>query len=235
MNTAIALAVVVAAALPALAGAQTTVRPSAEQQRRYDQISVMEGTLTGAVGLAANQVAREVQARTPGVNLFTGAARAKGFVLDGYGPFFYVEIPALDMNLVLTVETLERSALRRSEQRSGPQRASQQGRATQQADVPSAAEEALESVTADDPGQQYRDAVKRCLVDAMLDNSKGMNLTADEWLTIAARGSESGLIPGEIYQLTTLVLRLKGSDLADFLAGRLTRDDARQKVEVRQF
>ncbi len=235
MKTAIALAVAVAAALPAAAGAQTTVRPSAEQQRRYDQIGVMEGTLTGAVKLAANQVAREVQARTPGVNLFTGFARAKGFVLDGYGPFFYVEIPALDMNLVLTVETLERSALRRSEQGSGPQRASQQGRGSQEADVPSAAKEALDSVTADDPGQQYRDAVKRSLVDAMLDNSKSMNLAADEWLTIAARGSESGLIPGEIYQLTTIVLRVKGSDLADFLAGRLTRDDARQKVEVRQF
>ena len=235
MKTGIALAMVLGVALPVVARAQTTVRPTAEQQRRYDQISVMEGTLTGAVSLAANQVARDVQANTPGASLFTGAARAKGFVLDGYGPFFYVEIPALDLNLVLTVESLERNALRRSELRSGPQRASQQGRANQETDVPSAAKEALESVAADDPGQKYRDAVKRCLVDAMLDNSKSMNLAPDEWLTIAARGSESGLIPGEIYQLTTLVLRVKGSDLADFLAGRLARDDARQKVEVRQF
>jgi hypothetical protein len=72
-------------------------------------------------------------------------------------------------------------------------------------------------------------------VDAMLDNSKSMDLGPDEWLTVAARGSEAGLIPGEIYQLTTLVLKVKGSDLADLLAGRLTREQARQKVEVRQF
>jgi hypothetical protein len=105
----------------------------------------------------------------------------------------------------------------------------------EQSGVQNAAKDALRSVAAEDPGQKYRDAVKRCLVDAMLDNSKSMDLGPDEWLTVAARGSEAGLIPGEIYQLTTLVLKVKGSDLADLLAGRLTREQARQKVEVRQF
>jgi hypothetical protein len=212
------------ASLPAVAGAQTTVGPTADEVRRSDQIRVMEGTLTGSVSLAANQVAREVQSSSPGAMLFSGAARAKGFTLDGYGAFFYVEIPALDMNLVLTVETLERNAQRRSDL----QQASQN-------DASAEAKEALKSVADQDPGQKYREAVKRCLVDAMLDNSKSMDLRPDEWLTIAARGSEAGLIPGEIYQLTTLVLKVKGSDLADFLAGRLTRDEARKKVEVRQF
>lgn len=227
MNRGIVLAMVLAA-LPAAAAAQTAVRPTEEQQRRYDQIIVMEGALTGSVSLAANQVARDVQSKTPGATLFTGAARAKGFILDGYGTFFYVEIPALDLNLVLTIETLERSALRRSELLAGPQRASQQAGGDPAGDT-------LRSVAAEDPGQKYREAVKRCLIDAMLDNSTSLNLQPDEWLTIAARGSESGLIPGEIYQLTTLVVRVKGSDLTDFLAGRLTREEARQRVEVRQF
>ena len=69
----------------------------------------------------------------------------------------------------------------------------------------------------------------------MLDNSKTLELRPEEWLTVAARGSEAGLLPHEIYQLTTTVLRVKGSDLADFLAGRLTKDEARLRVEVRQF
>jgi hypothetical protein len=228
VKTGIILAIAITASLPGVVRAQTTVRPSDEERHRSDQISVFEGTLTGSVSLAANQVARDVQSNTPGALLFTGAARAKGFTLDGYGAFFYVEIPALDLNLVLTVETLERNAQRRTElQASNLQSASQQ--------APSAAKDALQKVAADDPGQKYRDAVKRCLVDAMLDNSKGMDLGPAEWLTVAARGSESGLIPGEIYQLTTLVLKVKGSDLVDFLAGRITKDEARQKVEVRQF
>jgi hypothetical protein len=229
VNTRITLAIVMAAALPAAASAQTSVPTRTDDVRRIDQIRVMEGTLIGSVSLAANQVAREVQSRTPGANLFTGEARAKGFTLDGYGAFFYVEIPALDLNLVLSMETLERAAQRRGESNSGPTRANQVS------DVQSAADDALRNVAADDPGQKYRDAVKRCLIDAMLDHSKSMDLGPDEWLTVAARGSESGLIPGEIYQLKTLELKVKGSDLAEFLAGRLSRDEARQKVAVRQF
>jgi hypothetical protein len=230
VKTGITLAIVITAALPAGLGAQTTVRATKAEQDRYDQIRVMEGTLTGAISLAATQVAREVQSNTPGATMFTGGARAKGFTLDGYGAFFYVEIPALDLNLVLTLETLERNAQRRSDlQAARPQPASQPGRSA--SDTNEAAREAV----ADDPGQQYRDAVKRCLIDAMLDNSKSMDLKPDEWLTVAARGSEAGLIPGEVYQLTTLVLRVKGSLLADFLAGRLDKEEARQKVEVRQY
>ncbi len=230
MRTGIVVALALGAALAGPAAAQTVVKPDAEQQRRFDQLSVMEGTLTGSIRLAASQVAREIQSSTPGATLFSGQARAKGFILDGYGPFFYVEIPALDLNLVLTVESLERDAQRRS--------SLQLARQTQpgtDAPVPPDADQALRTVAEEDPGKKYRDAVKRCLIDGMLDNSKSMNLAAGEWLTIAARGSEAGLIPGEIYQLTTMVLRVKGSDLAEFLAGRISRDEARGRVEVRQF
>lgn len=229
MKTGIAVAIVITATLPGVARAQTTVGPTAEQVRRYDQIRVMEGTLTGAVSVAASQVARDVQSNTPGATMFTGQARAKGFTLEGYGAFFYVEIPALDLSLVLTVEALERNAQRRFDLQAGLQQTNQQ------AAVSARAKEALKTVADEDPGQKYRDAVKRCLIDAMLDNSKSMDLGLDEWLTVAARGSEAGLIPGEIYQLPTLVLRVKGSDLGEFLAGRLSRDDARRKVEARQF
>jgi hypothetical protein len=229
VKTGIILAMAITAAVPAAVQGQTTIHPTDGERRRSDQISVMEGTLTSSVKLAASQVARDVQSSTPGVSMFTGDARAKGFTLDGYGAFFYVEIPALDMNLVLSIETLERNVQRRLESQASNIQPNNEPMAV------SSAKDALRTVAAEDPGQKYREAVKRCLVDAMLDNSKSMDLGADEWLTVAARGSEAGLIPGEIYQLTTLVLKVKGSDLADLLAGRLTREQARQKVEVRQF
>jgi hypothetical protein len=229
VKTGIILAMAITAAVPAAVQGQTTIHPTDGERRRSDQISVMEGTLSSSVKLAASQVARDVQSSTPGATMFTGEARAKGFTLDGYGAFFYVEIPALDMNLMLSVETLERNVQRRLENQASNIQPNSEPMAV------SSAKDALRTVAAEDPGQKYREAVKRCLVDAMLDNSKSMDLGPDEWLTVAARGSESGLIPGEIYQLTTLVLKVKGSDLADLLAGRLTREQARQKVEVRQF
>lgn len=219
---------------PAIAMAQTPVSTGSDQLRRHEQISVFEGTLTGAVNLAARRVAKEVQSRTPDANLFSGNARAKGFALDGYGVFVYVEIPALDLTLTLTtrVNQLERELeLRRAE----PDNTSN---VANRVDLPSAkppatATEALRDV--EDTGERYRAAVKLALADAMLDYSKNLDLKPDEWLSVAARGSESALLPGEILQLTTVVLRVKGSDLADYLAGRLTKEQAREKVEVRQF
>ncbi len=215
-------------AAPAAAPAQTVVRPSAAEQRRHDKISIMEGTLTSSVTVAARQVAKEVQLITPSAMLFTGEARAKGFTLEGYGVFFSVEIPTLDLSVMLTVETLERNEQRRRELPVGSNRPDPQRQG-----MPPAASEALASVTAE--GLKYRGAVRSALIDAMLDNSKTLELRPEEWLTVAARGSEAGLLPHEIYQLTTTVLRVKGSDLADFLAGRATKEEARLKVEVRQF
>jgi len=211
--------------MPQMAGAQTPVNAAADQLRRHEQISVFEGTLVGAVKVAASRVAKDVQARTPNANLFTGDARAKGFILDGYGVFVYVEIPAIDLTMSLMVDQLER-------RRASPE-TPVANLAGEKPDSGSNAKEALRDV--EDTGEKYRAAVKQALADAMLDYSKNLDLKPDEWLSVAARGSESALLPGEILQLTTVVLRVKGSDLADYLAGRVTREQAREKVEVRQF
>ena len=220
MKAGIALAVMMTWA-PAMAAAQTPVSTAADQLKRHEQISVLEGTLIGAVKVAASRVAKEVQVRTPNANLFTGDARAKGFILDGYGVFVYVEIPALDLTVSLMVDQAERDLQRRTAD------------VANRVDAPPNARETLRDV--EDTGEKYRAAVKLALADAMLDYSKNLDLKPDEWLSVAARGSESALLPGEILQLTTVVLRVKGSDLADYLAGRLTKEQAREKVEVRQF
>jgi hypothetical protein len=220
--------------VPALAGAQTPIPAGADQTRRHEQISIFEGALVGAVKLAAGRVAKDVQAHTSGANFFSGEARAKGFTLDGYGVFVYVEIPALDLTLTLNVmlDQLEREQ-RRAETEPGPGPVSNKLDPRPEPKIPSVARDALQSVQ--DTGQKYRNEVKIALADAMLDFSKNLELKPDEWLSVAARGNEGALTPGEVLQLTTVVLRVKGSDLADYLAGRTTKEEARQKVEVRLF
>jgi hypothetical protein len=222
--------IVLVAMMAACAGeaaAQTAVPPTPEQQRRHDGMSIFEGTLTGAVKVAAVQVAKEVRSGTPNASLFTGDARAKGFALEGYGVFVYVEIPSLDVNVTIMADQIERD-LQRRVQPGTPGEIPIGNRV----DTPSAVE-TLRHVQ--DTGDKYHDAVKLALIDAMLDHSKNLELKPDEWLSVAARGSEIGLTPGEIFQITTVVLRVKGSDLADYLAGKLTKEQAREKVEVRQF
>ena len=212
------------------AAGQTPVPPGPEQMHRHEQISLFEGTLVGAVNVAARRVAKEVQAHTANANFFSGDARAKGFTLDGYGVFVYVEIPALDLTMSLMIDQLERDA-RRAE--AEPVTNKPDLKTDPKIVISSTAREALQAVQ--DTGQKYRNEVKLALTDAMLDFSKNLELKPDEWLSVAARGSEGALTPGEVLQLTTVVLRVKGSDLADYLSGRLSKDEARQKVEVRQF
>ena len=249
MKRAIALAVLTIAVMtiPALLAAQTPVQPGPEQMRRHEQINLFEGTLEKAVTNAARHVAKDVQSRTSNAaSFFTGDARAKGFILDGYGVFVYVEIPALDLSLTMmnyqieqNLDRLERGAQRKAEADTAKGEASPVSNRPPEVKpesptvIPKTNRELLQSVM--DTGQNYRNEVKLALTDAMLDFTKNLELKPDEWLSVAARGSDGALTPGEILQLTTVVLRIKGSDLSDYLAGRLTREEARAKVEVRQF
>jgi hypothetical protein len=225
---------------PGMLGAQTPVAPGPEQVRRHEQINLFEGTLERAVTNAARRVAKDVQEHTSNADFTTSDAHARGFILDGYGVFVYVEIPSLDLNLTvgLVLDQLDRGVSQKADSDAGKVEANPvSNRTDTKVDpvpvIPKTYREAMKSVQ--DTGDKYRNEVKLQLTDAMLDFSKNLELKPDEWLSVAARGSEGALTPGEILQQRTVVLRIKGSDLSDYLAGRLTRDEARAKVEVRQF
>jgi hypothetical protein len=53
---------------------------------------------------------------------------------------------------------------------------------------------------------------------------------------VAARDSDdSRMGSGDPYDVSTIILRIRGSDLAGLRGGRLSRDDARGRVEVREY
>jgi hypothetical protein len=242
-----------------------------EADRRRDQIQIMEGVLAKAVRLGAEQLGRRLQAVDPSVVWLTGQTRARGFVLDGYGVFFDVEVPTLHQSLLMLagaqqrenqlgtyLEMLRRvvdsmpegpsrqdaqNALRRVAQQVGPVQPTHATTTTSAAPTTVAAPGtvAAQNTTegtpdlSDDPNKQYAEAMRNALIDAMLDHSISMNLGADEWLTVAARDSEGPLTPNEIYDSKTILLRVKGSDLAAYAKDLTKRAEVRQKVEVRVF
>jgi hypothetical protein len=91
------------------------------------------------------------------------------------------------------------------------------------------------ALTVRDPNAAYREAIKESLIDAMLEHSRGLRISPDEWLTVAAQRGDSPLGPNEIVTTSTLVLRIKGSDLAIYDADRAAKAQVRQRVEVREF
>lgn len=262
-----AMFVLVASTVP-----QAQDRP-VDPQRRRNQIKLLEGVLARAVGLGADEVAKQMQRLDPSMAVLTGRARARGFVLEGYGVFFDVEIPALRQSVVWSMMTVQRDmqiarsleAMRRALETLPPQepagqRAQQELQNLQRMVGPVQTRGGAQALTAevtaastgvttpvvetrpviptallDDPNAHYTDAVKRQLIDAMLEHSLPMDLGPDEWLTVAARDGEGPTMPGEIYDPETIVLRVQGSDLAIYASDRSRRDEIRRKVQVAVF
>ncbi len=264
-------------AAPVAAPAQTPpvqaapAQGSAMQQvpGRRRAIGIMEAVLSRAVLGGAEQLAEQLGRGNPNMSFFTGQARARGLMLDGYGVLFQVEVPEMQTSLVMSVATLERDgavadtldSLRRAMD-SVPDSAAklqmeqaikrlqmQVGPLSQlnEPPPPRGMIRATETSTVSDPivpvpmpmlrdpTSVYREAIKEALIDAMLDHSRGLNIQPDEWLTVAAQRGDSPLEPNEIVTSTTLVLRIKGSDLALYEADRTRKTEIRARVDVREF
>ena len=260
--------------------AQTPAPPAAQQpqpveplprprvlpspQNRRHSIRMMEAVLSRAVLGGAEQLAEQLGNGSPNMSFFTGQARAHGFLLDGYGVFFHVEIPEMQTSLVMSVTMLDRDvavanaldslrsavnavpesasklqaeeALKRLELQVGPMPAAADAQNVASRNMIRTADSTqISDIVLRDPSSVYRDAIKAALIDAMLDHSRGMNIQPDEWLTVAAHRGESPLGPSEIVNSATLVLRIKGSDLALYEADRTRKDEVRKRVEMREF
>ena len=246
------------------------VRVPPPENRRH-AIRMMEAVLSRAVLGGAEQLAEQLGNGSPNMSFFTGQARAHGFMLDGYGVFFHVEIPEMQQSLVMSVTSLDRDlavssaldsmrralgavpesgsklqaeeALKRLELQVGPMPAVADARnAATRNMIRTADTTAMDAIAPvvplpvlRDPSRVYREAIMAALIDAMLDHSRGMNIQPDEWLTIAAHRGESPLGPSEIVNSSTLVLRVKGSDLALYDTDRTRKDEVRKRVETREF
>jgi hypothetical protein len=249
------LALIAMLVMPALAQAQGRTR---EDQRRRNQIRLMEGVLVQAVRLGAEEVGAEMEKFEPaGVTALTGTPRARGFVLDGYGVFFDVEIPELNQSVVWSLMNFRRdqqvgqsldslravleslpepnrqqslSLLQQVSKTVGP--ALPLRAAAGAAPTPPPGQVSAAAATMPDPDQLYTEAVKGALIDAMLDHSLQMNLNPDEWLTVAARASEGPLSAPGLSDSMTIILRVKGSDLALYHSDKSKRDEILQKVKV---
>jgi hypothetical protein len=239
------------------------VSREAAAHHRY-QIRVMEGVLESAVQHGAQVVTMQMRPASPDLMVFTGPARARGYRLDGYGAFFSVDVPAVRRSLSWSYRALNQSglelgralqALRRAVQTQGDARTkSELEQALRLVELqvgpvspPPGSVPVTERATASgmlmapddegprDPDAAYEQEVKSALVNAMLDYGGPLEIAGDEWLTVAARDNGDRMFTNELADTVTIVLRIRGSDLSAYRAGRLSRDEARQRVEVREF
>lgn len=188
-----------------------------ELRRRRDAIYLMEGLLVNTVKLAATRTQSQIEEAVPelSVTLFSAVPpQANGFHLDDYGVVFNVIIPTYQPSVVNLINNmLPRS---RADAAAQPMAASRPP-----SDIPL------------NPDAIYVQTVRDSLVDAMLKYGQSLELRPSEWFTIAARGADGG--PGPVSEPSVLILRVKGIDLHEFLAGRLSREAVEQRVQMKPF
>ncbi len=257
--------VVTALAVSTSAFAQAVNAPAAPQaDPRQQQVRMMEGVIVAAVRNGAESLARQLQVAEPGSLIVTGTAHARGFSLEGYGVFFDVDVPQMKQSVAWSTMTLLREARRQQlhqllasnaepelkrQARVELQRIEGVTAATSAAGADASpvaqgatpgtvvAQTLNDSVTLEsrDPNQLYTDSIKSALIDAMLNYSAPMNLGPDEWLTVAARDSEGPLMPGAVDDASTIVLRVKGSDIMALQSKQISPEEARKRVQVKEF
>lgn len=89
-----------------------------------------------------------------------------------------------------------------------------------------------------DPNRAYTESIQQAIIDAMIDYSAPMRIRPDEWLTVAARDNEQrdSLAPQDpSEEVDTILLQIRGADLAAYRTGAIDRDEARKRVSVRKF
>lgn len=88
----------------------------------------------------------------------------------------------------------------------------------------------------ENPQEAYRGEVRAALMDVMLDHSRSLNLAADEWLTVAARSNDQRPRLATLdSDSQTVVIKVRGADLNAYLAGQMSREEARKRMDVRVF
>ena len=205
-------------------------------QRRF-QFQLMESVLENAVRQGATEVAMRAQMTLPIGALFMGPAKAKGFPLDGFGLVFHVEIP-----VILESQVLLSQMVPPTPPFQGPTAVSNRGTAAPPStraagvvpDDPMARSPIVDPFLAD-PNAFYRLAVRDKLVEVMLEHSRSLGVPTGEWLSVAARSADSPGPNSLQDDSRTLILRIRGEDLAAFHTARITRDEAKKRVVESQF
>jgi hypothetical protein len=211
-------AAVVAALTPAGAWAQT---PEQIENAARSQAFVFERALRGAVELGGQQLAKRALVMVPELTLSTEEAIVRGVKLSAYGFYFDVQAPSIESNVILLdMMARQRSGMSRPVSATGTV----------------AADPMVAPTPAFDPDREYTTFVREALIDAMLDGSGVLLVAPSERLTVVVSGIDQPS-PNPLYRANSnkLILTIAGSDLIEWRQGRLTREQAKERIVKERF
>jgi len=188
------------------------------------QVRTMENVFVTAVASGVQQIAQKIVAAAPGLTtVVSGAPRAHGYAIDGHGWFFDVEVPLLRWNTIDLYVDLQRPMT------DMPQRPVSGSRTPVTPVTPVVAEISDTSQLRD----EYRKAIRDGLMDAILDFGQ-VPLKPNEWLSVGVRAADSPIPSMDSNDTVTLVMQITGEDLALFRQTKITRDEAKARIKIKE-
>jgi hypothetical protein len=180
--------------------------------------------------------------------MLSGPPEVFGFRLENVGPVFEVRVPGMLPNYPWRVAMLGQPAVRRPVQPTNPSQTpriepttlTQAGStAANGADQPNGPRPPspfgdVDFTVISDPDAAYTREVKNALIDAMLEVSNGLRVSANEFLTIVAHDSAQPdpLVPTSQTDFHTIQFQIKGSDLSDYHERKIPQDEAKRRIRI---
>jgi len=213
-----------------------------------DQVTRFEDLLKMAVKEAGQLLVRQVdamtasQAQTKIPMNFDAAPIASGVVIPGIGPHFDVQIPGILPSNLQIWALYNDPVFRKVDPRQGARQV-----ATTPPDKVSATNNALPNADAMtnspavdfDPTRAYTNFAREKLIETLLDYSKVLPLKGGESVVIVAKDM-ADVLPVPFTQLSgrvprQLILSIKSEDLIALNDGKITRDEAKQRIVDTRF
>jgi hypothetical protein len=183
-----------------------------------------EAMLRTAIEMAGQRLAQQARLVAPDLTLqVSEAAVARGVKLSAYG--FYFDVQAPDITSQMIVWDMQRGPR--------PQNARAMTPVSGGAEQPTSSSTPVVNF---DPDQAYTTYVKEALIDSVLDDSSALTIAPTEFLTVAVSGIDPPT-PNVLYRrsIDKLVLTIRGADLIDFRQGRITREQAKERMTQERF
>ena len=215
--------------------------PTARQLVTFEAV-LIEAVRSGAVELL------KLAGPNPPALMLSDPVEATGFQLPEYGVLFHVRVPGISSELALYLrlqaqrlkQQLDRGVTQTNtlKQTVGIRPVGETAQVSPGSQIPLPPPSPfIDPDMTTDPDAVYTREVKSALIDAMLDYGPTLRIPPGGYLIIAARDNArpDPQMPGDQYEYQTVEMRVKGSDLLSLQQEKITRDEARKLVTVRQY
>ena len=217
--------------------APPTVPPPNPIDPRKPAVLSFETNLRQAVELAGQRMTEHALRIAPVQIVQTRAAIVRGVPLEGFGYHFDVQIPLISGSGVMMLEMAQRNQQQPiwAPNRNVSQTQEARTSATAVVTPDPVGRPPVTPVTEASLNSMYTNFVKDALIDAIVDTAGVLVLTDSDRLLVSAGPDD--VLTSQLQRVNTrqLLLTIKGADLNALRSGGITRDQVRDRIEVKAF